>query len=343
MNIHPSKIEAMILCGALWDSLWIPVEMQTRIQIQDILKQHGIQWSKVINFLPPTTHKLYREGWYDQEKLVISSDDTYCTRANMLSLSQRWRIDLDDMMKKKIESYQKNSFGYGGSTRGAYEAYMWWKGILESWTSGWGNWIVMQLWPLSTFISEKSIPQDEYQNYLDTFTKTTHTHESVLIGTKIHHIFLDYLLHNNSLNWIKAILQEMLWICKTFETQSNNIPLSIVIEKIMYLLENWSIHDISDEEILKIFWWWEWEITKTSWRVDITLWICYALFLRNPRLWAIIDAVSIWWDTDTYWAIVWNMVWAYTALLPEEKLISRIPEITTIREETQKFIATLQK
>jgi len=95
---------------------------------------------------------------------------------------------------------------------------------------------------------------------------------------------------------------------------------------------------MTDEDILNRFWWGDEKITSYSGRIDITLWICYAVFLRNATLWWIVDAVSIGGDTDTYWAIVGNMTGALTWEKPDKKALSQLPDIQDIQEEISNFV-----
>ena len=81
----------------------------------------------------------------------------------------------------------------------------------------------------------------------------THTHESVVNGTIIHHMFLEHLL-NNQIN-IKDLLDKMLEFCKENESNQNTIPLSLVLEKIISLEESGEIYQLTDEQILEYFGW----------------------------------------------------------------------------------------
>jgi len=334
------KVESMILWGMLWDSLGIPVEMQTKDQIRKILLEHQIKWDKVSKFLPPTLHKLYREWDYDQNAEIISSDDTYCTRAAMNSLVEKKDIDLYDMMIKNIDFYKEFSFWYGGTTKKAYGLFESGEDITKTGSPGWWNGVLMKLSPLSTYMTLRWYDEKVTHKILSDFSKMTHTHESVVNGTIIHHMFLEHLL-SSQIN-TKELLHKMLIFCKANESKQNTIPLSPILEKIISLEESGKIYQLTDNQILEYFWWWDKEITKFSWRVDITIGMCYALFLRNPNLGWIIDAVSIWWDTDTYGAIVWNMVWASAWDKISEDYISQIPEIESIKQETHMFIGLLE-
>ena len=341
-KISGKKIESMIFCWAFWDSLWIPVEMKTQQQIYSILKQHNIEGSKVIEFLPPSLHELYQTGWYNQNIKVISSDDTYCTRASMQSLYEQKGINFENMMLKNIGFFNKTDFWYGGTTKKAYTKFQEGYNINETGSEGWWNGIIMKLAPLSTYLLAKWYPQKNINTYLDIFTKITHTHESVVHGTRIHHMFLTYLLENKNLKNIWQLFQDMLDFCKKYETPENTIPLSPILNTIITLEKNWDLYTLTDEQILDFFGWWDQKITSVSWRIDVTIWMCYALFLRNSNISWIIDAVSIWWDTDTYGAIVWNMVGAYTWNNPNDKYLDQIPEIQELKNETKQFIRLIQ-
>lgn len=341
MKLENNKVEAMILCSAFWDSLWIPVEMQTQEQIWDILEKNNISWKKVTSFLPPQTHKLYREGEYNPEATVVSSDDTFCTRATMSSLTENNSVNLQDMMERNLSFYRENDFGYGWTTRNAYEEFSKWKDISETGSNGWWNGVVMKLAPLTAYMLTKEYKAMGILDTLKDFTQLTHTHNEVIIWSYIHHVFLEYLLQNDSLENLDEELEEMILLCEQEAIQYDSFSLLTTIKKIQELFLSWKIYHLNDEEILEIFWWGDSKITASSGRIDITLWICYALFLRNHGETGIIDAVSIGWDTDTYGSIVWGMIWAFTWVLPREKDLSQIPEIEIIKQETHDFIELL--
>ena len=79
-------------------------------------------------------------------------------------------------------------------------------------------------------------------------------------------------------------------------------------------------YNIDDNQIFEQFWRWELE-PKHSCYVYITMWIVYSIFLRNQWFESLIDWVNFWWDTDSFWAILWNMIWAYNWNIFEKKYI----------------------
>lgn len=337
------KFEAMIVLWYLWDSLWIPVEMKTRQEIQDILKHTWMTGEKIYDFLPPTLHELYLREKQNPLARTVSSDDTYTSRSFVQSVWETWNLDWEDIVQKLLQTFHKHPFGYGGSTKQAYTNIKTWVSFQDSWVPWWGNGTVMKLASFSAYlISQKHLSDEEIWEKISTFCSITHTHESVILGSYIHHKVLTFLVEHDSLEEMLLLFESLLFFTLKKEQEKNDISLSSVLEKLIWYLKQWTIQKLSDEEILQVFWWGEQAITKYSGRIDITLWICYALFLRNPHSDCIFDAISIGGDTDSYGAIVGNMLGALTGATSKHMhLISQIPEIQSIQDETWKFIEVI--
>jgi len=342
MKLQQEKVESMIFCWAYGDSLWIPVEMQTAEQIQEILKAEWVTWTgRVKQFLSPQYHKLYREWEYDTNALVVSSDDTHCSRALLQSLWTHRDIDWHDIMDRNIAFYRKCDFWYGGTTKQAYQNYLDGAHPLNAWVEGWWNGVIMKLAPLSAYIIARGYNIQETKDILEDFSRLTHTHVEVIIATHVHHRVLEYLLLHDNLDGFWTLLMELKEICDNYWESSSDFSIKDVIERISQLYDSGTLFHMSDTDIRENFWRGENKITAYSGRIDTTLGICYASFLRNPHMDGIIDVISLGWDTDTYWAIVGNMVWALQAETPDTSMMSQIPDIEIIEQETKTFVAML--
>jgi hypothetical protein len=98
---------------------------------------------------------------------------------------------------------------------------------------------------------------------------------------------------------------------------------------------NWEIC-INDDEILKKFWWWEEKIYKSCY-IGVTLPIVYSLFLRSPDIRWFLDSINIWWDTDSNWAIMGNMIWAYMGKFYPNKFDEKLQDVDRIKERVKIF------
>ncbi len=92
--------------------------------------------------------------------------------------------------------------------------------------------------------------------------------------------------------------------------------------------------------ILQKYWWWD-NMKKAAYVVT-TLWICYSLFLRwNKDIETLFDAINFGWDTDTYWSILWNMVWAHSWKFYSQEMEDWVQNIERIQKEVNSFVETI--
>jgi len=145
-------------------------------------------------------------------------------------------------------------------------------------------------------------------------------------------------------NWIssektlKEILIELIDYCKHYEqyfTDVENKVSDLLIDLLWLFNNNWKFV-ATDEEILSKFWRWDNDI-KSSCFVYFTMWIVYSIFFRNPNFQWLLDAVNIWWDTDSFWAIIWNMIWAYNWKFYEEEFAKWVKIYEEIKNIWEKF------
>jgi hypothetical protein len=71
------------------------------------------------------------------------------------------------------------------------------------------------------------------------------------------------------------------------------------------------------------------------------MWIVYSLFLNKQNFDSLIDSINIGWDVDTFWAIIWNMIWAYKAKFYTEKYENWIEKIWDLKLQTNSFIENI--
>jgi ADP-ribosylglycohydrolase len=81
---------------------------------------------------------------------------------------------------------------------------------------------------------------------------------------------------------------------------------------------------------------------KAWFHVASTIWLVYACFMQNMNFQWVIDAISIWQDTDSQWSMVGAMVWALKWPFYEQKYIDGIAKKDTIADELNDFQHTLE-
>ena len=68
-----------------------------------------------------------------------------------------------------------------------------------------------------------------------------------------------------------------------------------------------------------------------------TLWIVYSLFLKRQNIEALHDCVNIWWDTDTYAAIMGGMLGSYRWKFYEDTFIEWLDDRDNLVNLAEQF------
>ncbi len=311
MNIPAieNKTQSMLIGWAIGDALWVPYEFQSREYIQ----KH-IWW--IDEYLPAKSNMFFKKWWYDTPDSWVVSDDTMLTFVWVNSIIEKNKIDFDDIMNKSYDALIEFPPGFWRSTTQALKKYQQWIDITLTWSAGAiSNGIMMKQAPYAAYFLSQKTSESEIENILKTLTYATHKVPETFATTLVHNFFLMQLL-----SWeknIETIFQNTLVYAiekeeQLFEWQSEiDFLFSDILKDI---IEN---PQRSIEDILAIYGWWD-NIWKCGY-LKTTVWICYSLFIQKQNMDTLLESVNIGWDTDTYAAILWNMLWAYKWKFYEDK------------------------
>ena len=312
IEVFKNKVISMIMWWAIWDAMWVPVEMKTYKYIQE---NHG----RVDDYLDSSLNIFFNKWWLASGKKWLISDDTILTLAGVNSILETGNIDFDNILKHSINWYKNFPYWFGKWTTKALEKYE----ILESQNPGnnnyidlWdklssGNGVAMKQSPYSAYFLGKNFSNESIDENMKILANMTHWHSTTIVASLVHNHFLIELLKANDdtkldelliylINYSRNIEQNMLADCDD--------SISDLLEK---LLDDYSSGWLqSYDEILSKYWWWDKRIWASGY-VLTTLWIVYSIFLNKQDFNWLLDSINIGWDTDSFAAIIWNMIWAY--------------------------------
>lgn len=335
------KLEWSIVGWAIWDAMWLPVEMKTKEYIQE-------NYWYITKYIETRKNIFFAKWWFDKPGVWYISDDTLLTLATLDSLAESGKLDFKNLAAKHIEYYDSFPYWFWRSTTGAIEALRNWKTHLETWSPTWtGNWIMMKQAPLAFYYANNKIREEEMNKQIAEYSAMTHANRISVVSAIVHNkLLISLILAEESID-TKTVFWELIEIALQYEKklvkyESNSENISDKLKELYELINKNSWLDLSDEEILRRFWWWDAKIYKSCY-IWVTLPLLYALFLRNPGSKAFFDSINIGWDTDSFGAIMWNMVWAYHGKFYSNDLESWIQDIWNIKAKVQMFIQNILK
>jgi len=332
-----SKITWALLTWALWDALGVPTEMRSPKYIKE-------RYGRVDTFMPTSDNLFFSKHEIANDVSGYYSDDTVLTFAIVKSINEMGGIDMKNLWEHHIQWYEWHPYGFGAATKMAFEKIK--EGIpLEEIINpnGWGNGMMMKQFPLAAYFALHDIdPKQEEQTILD-ISKVSHGHPAALVAAMVHHQLLKKLLKTQEMSLDKKqLLQELIEIAQTQESAFENLDtpkISEVLIKIQSHMDDNGSLSLTDEEIYNEFGWTG--PVKNSWFITTTLWIVYALFLRDTTIDSVWDAVNFGWDTDTYASIIGNMSGSLHGEQYDDKLIGQIQDIDTLKKQVNDFIYKL--
>lgn len=337
------KVEAMLIWGAIWDALWVPIEMKTH----DYIKKH--YW-RVDSYLDSSLNVFFNKWWLASWKKWLTSDDTILTFAWVDSINNKWKIDIENLLKTSINAYNDFPYGFWWATTKAFKKY---ENAISKWeiidinklaevNTAW-NWVIMKQSPYVAYHISQNTINKEIDKDIESLTKLTHIHPTAIVASLVHNRFLAELLKSDKGINFKDLLKYLIKYSEEIEKnilQENNDKISDLLKSLLEDQEKWWLK--SYDEILDKYWWWDKQIYSSGY-VIITLWIVYSLFLNKQDNETLIDAINIWWDVDTFWAIIWNMLWAYKSKFYSNELENWLPNIDELKTKTKVFIKTILK
>ena len=331
-KILSNKIEWAYWWWVIGDALWLPVETWTKEKIMDNL--WWISW-----YLPISNNGFLAKDFangadlpFDQNDLWVISDDSIFTMAGMNSISEKSKIDLQNLFDRHKVLFDKyGPYRFGGITREKFKEYKW--DINSLWNVSWWNGVMMKRFPYAAYMFAMWDKIDDKYIY-DTvvnITKTTHNTLIWKLTSLMHNKFLMILLASDlegfdmwlaldKLHKYAKECEEKLGTNMDYnDSKDSNIYISPIIQKLIKQyddLKKWDIYSydkILEEYLIKLDDSQKPNINKTrkpGFHVASTFGIVYACFIQNQNFQWLIDTIQIGYDTDSQAAIIWNMIWA---------------------------------
>lgn len=329
------KLEWAIIGWAIWDSMWLPVEMKTR----DFIRE---KYWRIIDFEPTKENIFFGKWWFKKDGVGYISDDTCLTLATLEALSDSWKIDFSSIATEHIRYHDKFPYWFWKSTRNAVEMLRNWASHRETWNTLWTwNWIMMKQAPLAFYYAMKNELDWVMNNEIREYAQMTHNNRISAVSAVVHNKFLLKLILSDWKIDNREILSDLLELAREYEREfdymyDNWENISDVILQMLESLDSEGNMTLTDDEILEKFSWWDEKIYKSCY-IRITLPIVYSLFLRNPNFEWLLDSINIWWDVDSFAAIMWNMIWAYLWKFYPEGYPEKLQDLNDIKEAIGRF------
>lgn len=342
VDILKEKIKSMLIWWAIWDAMWVPVEMKTKEYINE-------NYWRVNKYLDSSLNVFFNKWWLATWKKWLVSDDTILTFSWIESILETWKIDFDNLMKISIKNYKNFPYWFWGWTTKAFKKYEELeeenpnnKNYINLWDkeSAW-NWVIMKQSPYAAYFLTENLNKKEIESNIEILNKITHAHPTAIVASIIHNEFLLELLKTENKIDFKDLLKYLIKYSEKLEKkylEIDNDKVSDLLKELLKDQNNWWLNNF--DEILEKYWWWDKKI-YSSWYVLTTIWIVYSIFLNKQDFEWFLDSINIGWDVDTFAAIIWNMIWAYNHNFYEKKYEDWIQYIENIRLQTNNFINKL--
>jgi len=342
-NLFAEKASSMLIAWAIWDALWVPVEMKTKEYIEK-------NYWRVDDFLDSSLNIFFNKWWLNEWKTGLVSDDTILSFSWLKSITKTWKIDFDDILQTNSKDYKDFPYWFWYWTTSALKRYELLKELypdfdnyINLWdkNSAW-NWVIMKQSPYVAYFLARETKQEIINTNIEILTRLTHNHPTAVVASQVHNQFLMELLKSTENIDFTNLLKYLInfsenrenELKKEFKEQKAD-KISSLLKKLLEDIQKWWLKTF--DEILKKYWWWEQKIYASGY-VLTTMWIVYSIFLNKQNFEWLLDSINIGWDVDTFWAIIWNMIWAYKWEFYDEYYKNWIQDIENLETQVNKFI-----
>jgi ADP-ribosylglycohydrolase len=318
------KLEWSLRGAAIGDALGLPVEVQTRESILRLLngKTHvdsymrlwgngfykkALLWRNDTGDYRPR----FRELGISDESIGICSDDTLLTGAIANSLGEKGKIDMVHMFWEHVRIYQSEPFGFGTGTRVALTRIIDGESVNTVSHESFGNGFSMKQSPLAYYFVMRNMSKENMYDTIDQISRVTHAHPIAMTAAQVQNRLLVDLILSPDIDfslaeWLKSNIDEIRKIESAYSWGNKNLLFTHLMKDLAEdALENFSLEDIYSRYVRKID-----DEKRPAFNILSTIGIVYAVFMRDPTFLGLQKAISIGWDTDTYWATIASMIWA---------------------------------
>lgn len=346
------------------DALWLPFENMKSAAITDL-----IGWVK--DYIPVKNHNKITEyvelkKWYAPINLDDSgviSDDAILTLAGFYSITEKWKIDISNLFwrhKKMHETY--GWYWFSETVDNKLKKYDWSSDLsaLQENNTSFGNGVMMKQFPYAAYFyiygKKYWADDDSMDSTIANITSITHNTPTAKTISVLHNKALIYMFDNQPSEFdMWKLLHTLLIIAPRYDDMygadwSSDIALRVtpIIDNLVKQWESvqswnpYTYQQILDTYLVKFSdpkmnkW------MKPWYHVASTFGIVYACFMQNMNFQWVIDAITIWQDTDSQWSIVWSMVWALKWPFYEQKYIDWIQKKDEIYSAITGFQNTLE-
>lgn len=308
-----SKVQGMIVGGAIGDALGRPVESMS-------FEQSCKNYPKGIScYVAPNKNK-----WFKDQKTGVITDDTQLTVVTMKALIRAKGIEMDTLAKYHIMAMAETDEGWGGSTREAVIRLMdgaSWKdsGKTSTPNRGMGNGSAMKVSPLAAWHASGARPMKwfRFAEQVTAISAMTHYTRASARASVMHAMILEYLLWSDVSRYTRTdFYQTMLqgldgrahkrnkhnrghYYVGHLENPEGGAELMYNLLRLPLLVENWSI-----QELIARY-------KNGNSNVVNSLPFSYAFFLRNPHsIETLYNVARAGGDSDTNAKFVGEMIGA---------------------------------
>src|SRR3989344_2267511 len=332
MDVTRDQITGMFLGGAIGDALYMPVETWTHEQIAD-------KYGRLTTYVRPDGHK-----WFNGREAGTWTDDTQLTLPIAESLIEYKKLNLDDLARRQVKSWQKEgNLGFGKTTNEAIQKLadgIYWSksGKSNNPKYGFGNGVAMKVAPIGAFRASPLWSEfwvESRSEFVDDIVKLTlMTHYTrMAIDSALAHVFAVSccLGQNFSVKNFVAGIQR--WTDFLLYNEVNNV--TDRLSDRFAILAAIDPTSLTTEEIINL-------LGAGTCYVYNSLPFSYAFFLRNPHsIETLYDVGNAGGDTDTNASIVGGLLGALNgASIFPQHLIDGLWQKDRILATADKFYET---